>query len=124
VVVSVPGWLGAAVLTASLGSLAVGRVIQRRGAARIESAAAPATLPLRLLETAEALAARGDRQQAVLVAVAAAEAVTLVGAPVKPELAAIRELARVAATDHDQHAAGEALRLAHQLVADAYPLPE
>lgn len=122
VVVSVPGWLGAAVLTASLGSLAVGRVIQQKRAARIASAAAPATLPLRLLETAEALAARGDRQQAVLVAVAAAEAVTLVGAAVKPELAAIRALGRVAATDHDQHAAEEALQLAHQLVADAYPL--
>jgi MFS family permease len=124
VVISVPGWLGAAVLTAWLGGLAMGRVIQRRGAARIEFATAPATLPLRLLETAEALAARGDRQQAVFVAVAAADAVTLVGAPPKPELARLRELGRVAATDQDEHAAEDALRLAHQLVAEAYPVSD
>ena len=124
VVVSVPGWLGAAVLTASLGGLAMGRLIRKRGAARIESAAAPTTLPLRLLETAEALAARGDRQQAVFVAVAAADAVTLVGAPVKQELADLRDLGRAAAVEQDEHAAEEALRLAHQLVAEAYPLSD
>jgi hypothetical protein len=124
VVVSVPGWLGVAVLTVWLGGLAIGRVIQRRGAAVIESTAGPATLPLRLLETAEALAARGDRQQAVFVAVAAADTVTLVGAPVNPELADLRELGRVAATDQDEHAAEKALRLAHQLVAEAYPLSD
>ena len=124
VVVSVPGWLGAAVLTASLGGLAMGRLIRKRGAARIESAAAPTTLPLRLLETAEALAARGDRQQAVFVAVAAADAVTLVGAPVKQELADLRDLGRAAAVEQDEHAAEEALRLTHQLVAEAYPLSD
>jgi hypothetical protein len=124
VVSSVPGWIGAVVLTAWLGGLAIERVIRRREAARIESGAAPATLPLRLLETAEALAARGDRQQAVLVAVAAANAVTLTGASVKPELADLRELGRVAATNHDEHAAEEALRLAHELVAEAYPVPD
>jgi MFS family permease len=124
VVVSVPDWLGVAVLTGWLGGHAMGRVIQRKGVALIESAATPATLPLRLLETAEALAARGDRQQAVFVAVAAADTVALVGAPVKAELADLRELGRVAATDQDEHAAKEALRLAHQLVAEAYPLPD
>jgi MFS family permease len=124
VVVSAPGWLGVTVLTVWLSGLAIGRVIQRRGAAVIESAAGPATLPLRLLETAEALAARGDRQQAVFVAVAAADTVTLVGAPVNPELADLRELGRVAATDQDEHAAEKALRLAHQLVAEAYPLSD
>jgi len=120
VVSSAPGWLGAAILSAGLGSVAIERVIQRRAAVRMESTAAQATLPLRLLETAEALAARGDRQQAVLVAVAAVDAVTLVGAPVKPELADLRELGREAATDQDEHAAEDALRLAHQLVAEAY----
>jgi len=124
VVSNAPGWLGALVLTVGLGGLAMERVVRRRGAARIESAAARATLPLRLLETAEALAARGDRQQAVFVAVAAADAVTLAGAPVKPQLAHLRELGRVAATYHDDHAAEEALRLAHQLVAEAYPAPD
>jgi hypothetical protein len=120
VVGSAPGWVGAAVLAVSLGGLAMGRVIQRRGAARIESAVTPATLPLRLLETAEALAARGDRQQAVFVAVAAVDTVALVGPSVKPELADLHELGRVAATDQDEHAAEEALRIAHRLVAEAY----
>lgn len=120
VVSNAPGWLGAVVLTVGLGGLAMERVIRRRGAARIESAATRATLPLRLLETAEALAARGDRQQAVFVAVAAADTVTVIGTEVKPELADLRELGRVAATDQGEHAADEALRLAHQLVADAY----
>ena len=54
----------------------------------------------------------------------AADAATLVGGPVKPELAAISELGRIAAADHEQHAAEEALRLAHQVVADAYPLSD
>jgi MFS family permease len=120
VAVSVPGWLGAAVLSVGLGSVAIERVIQRRGAARIESAEASTTLPLRLLETAEALAARGDRQQAVSVAIAAVDAVTLAGAPVKPELADLRELGQVAAADQGEHAAEEAIRLARQLVAGAY----
>ncbi len=121
VVSSVPGWLGAVVLTAWLGGLAIERVIRRREAARIESTSAPATLPLRLLETAEALAARGDRQQAVFVAVAAADAVTVAGEAMKQQLADLRELGRVAATYHDDQTAAEALRLAHQLVAEAYP---
>ena len=113
------GWLGTVVLAAGLGGLALGRVIQRRGVALIESAAAPATLPLRLLETAEALAARGDRQQAVFVAVAAAESVTPNGAPATSELTDLREVGRAAA-GQDEHHAEEALRLAHQLVAEAY----
>jgi hypothetical protein len=124
VVVSVAGWLGALVLAAWLGGLAIGRVIQRRGAARIESAATPATLPLRMLETAEALAARGDRQQAVILAVAAADTLTVMGMLEAPELAELRELGRVAATDQDEHAAEEALRLSHELVAGAYSLSE
>ncbi len=123
VVVSVPGWLGTVVLAAGLGGLALGRVIQRRGAVLIESTAAPATLPLRLLETAEALAARGDRQQAVFVAVAAADSVTPSGASVTPELADLREIGRAAA-DQAEHRAEDALRLAHQLVAEAYALPD
>jgi MFS family permease len=122
VVVSVPGWLGTVVLAAGLGGLALGRAIQQKGAALIESAATPATLPLRLLETAEALAARGDRQQAVFVALAAAESVTPSGTPTTPELTDLREIGQ-AAVDHDDHHAEEALRLAHQLVAEAYPLP-
>jgi MFS family permease len=124
VVVSVAGWLGALVLAAWLGGLAIGRVIQRRGAARIESAATPATLPLRMLETAEALAARGDRQQAVLLAVAAANTLTVMGMLETPELAELRELGRVAVTDQDEHAAEEALRLAHEFVAEAYSLSD
>ena len=123
VAVSVPGWLGTVVLAAGLGGLALGRVVERRGAALIDSAAAPATLPLRLLETAEALAARGDRQQAVFVAVAAADFVTPSGARPTPELADLREIGRTA-VDQDEHHAEEALRLAHELVAAAYPLPE
>jgi hypothetical protein len=87
----------------------------------IESTAAPTTLPLRLLETAEALAARGDRQQAVFVAVAAADSATPSNTPVTPELADLREIGRTA-VDQGEHHAEEALRLAHQLVAEAFPL--
>jgi hypothetical protein len=76
-----------------------------------------------LLETAEALAARGDRQQAVIIATAAADLVSPVGEGVMPQLADLRELGVLAASDHNEGAAEEALRIAHQLVADAYPLP-
>ena len=97
-------------------------MIQHRRANLIESTATESTLALRLLETAEALAARGDRQQAVVVAMAAADVVVPAGSAVTPELANLRELGRVAATDHDEHA-DEALRLVHQFVADSYPSP-
>jgi hypothetical protein len=123
VMVSVPGWLGTVVLAAGLGGLALGRVIQPRGAVLIESTAAPTTLPLRLLETAEALAAGGDRQQAVFVAVAAADFVTPSNTPATPDLADLREIGRTA-VDKGEPRAEEALRLAHQLVAEAYPLPD
>lgn len=122
VVSSAPGWVGAAALTTSLGGVAIARFVQHRRADRVESTATASTLALRLLETAEALAARGDRQQAVVVATAAADWATPVGSSPKPELVDLRELSRVAAANQEEHAAEEALRLAHQLVADAYPV--
>ena len=120
--VSAPGWAGAAALAVALGGISMARMIQHRRANLIESTATESTLALRLLETAEALAARGDRQQAVVVAMAAADVVVPAGSAVTPELANLRELGRVAATDHDEHA-DEALRLVHQFVADSYPSP-
>lgn len=121
VVASAPGWVGAAALAAALGGTTMARYVQYRRAHLIESTASEATLSLRLLETAEALAARGDRQQALVVALAAADMVTPKGSVVPSELANLRDLCWLAATSHSEQAAADALRLAHQLVADAYP---
>lgn len=120
VVARAPAWLGIASLTAWLGAVAVYRVVQRRGAARIGAGVGPRTLPLRLLETAEALAARGDREQAALVAVAAADAVAVLGSGVGPGVEQVRRLAEAAVNRDDVVAADQALRLAHELVAEAF----
>jgi hypothetical protein len=119
VVVTMPGWLGAGIVTAGLGAAAIGRLLGRKFAARVGSATGRATLPLRLLETAEALSARGDRLQAAAVAVAAAEAAA--GPAVSPGLEALRELSGRAATDPNGQAADDVLRLAHRMVTDAHP---
>ncbi len=124
VVSNAPGWVGAAALAAALGGTAVLRYIEYLRANRVESTVSNATLSLRLLATAEALAASGDRQQALVVALAAVDLAKPDGSDVGPELAHLRDLCWLAATDDGELAAEDALRLAHQLVADAYPEPD
>jgi hypothetical protein len=120
VVARAPAWLGIGALTAWLGAVAVYRVVQRRSAARIGAGVGPRTLPLRLLETAEALAAQGDQEQAALVAVAAVDAVAVLGNRVGPEVEEVRRLAEVAVNDDDVGAAEQAVHLAREVVADAF----
>ena len=91
---------------------------------RTEAAVKPATLPLRLLETADALAAQGDPEQAALVAVAAVDAVPVVGVPEVPRLDELRRLGVAAAAGDDSEAAARVLHLAHELVADVYASAE
>lgn len=122
VVARAPDWLGIAVLTAWLGGVALYRVVERRGIARLAAESGPTTLPLRLLETAEALAARGDTEQAALVALAAVDAVPLVGDADGRDTAELRRLAAVAVADDDADAAERALHIAHGLVADAFAI--
>lgn len=73
VVSRAPDWLGLAVLALWLLSIAADRFWTARSALELGGEAGVRTLPIRLIETAEALAARGDRQQAAVLAVAAAE---------------------------------------------------
>lgn len=113
-----PGWTGMVALAIGFGLLLVDRLLRRRSQARVEADTAPAMLPLRLLETAEALAARGDRQQAVVVAVAAVEAAEVTGAPVAAH-GELRSQAEAVETGADPAAADDVLRIAHELVGDA-----
>jgi hypothetical protein len=63
-----PSWVGLAILSVALGAFGFSRIMAEFNAARIGAGVEAATVPFRLLETAEAVASRGDRQQAVLVA--------------------------------------------------------
>lgn len=113
-----PGWVGMAGLTALIALLVLDRVRRHRDQAVVGSVEAQATLPLRLLETAEAVAARGDLQQALVVAVAAVESACTAHLPVASDDAA--ELRRLVARAHDDPDAAEAaLHLAQELVGDA-----
>ncbi len=111
-------WLGLVALAVALGGLAFERVKTSIDASRVEAKVGVDTLPLRLLETAEAVAARGDRQQAVLVALAAADAAALVSDLPPHELEALRERGREAARENDPEVEDEVLQLAHQLVTE------
>ncbi|MEM8902850.1 MAG: MFS transporter [Actinomycetota bacterium] len=73
VVSRAPDWAGLAVLAVWLLSITGDRWWSARAAARLDAEVGARTLPIRLIETAESLAARGDRQQAAVLAVAAAE---------------------------------------------------
>jgi MFS family permease len=112
-----PGWVGMAVVGAGFGVLVLQRVLRQRDRARLEAISTRATLPLRLLETAEAVAARGDTQQALVVALAAVDAAERAGAPLAPELEELRRL--TGGTDLDDDATEAALHLAHVVVTDA-----
>lgn len=119
VVTRAPDWLGLVMIAAGLGALAFDRVASRVRAGRIGAGVTTATLPLRLMETAEAVASRGDRQQAVLVAVAAAEAATTLHGLDVDRLTEIQRLGREAARCDDIEREHEVMRLVHALVTDA-----
>ncbi len=114
-----PSWIGLAVLSAALLALGVSRILADIAAARVGAEIGAATLPFRLLETAEAVASRGDRQQAVLVAVAAVEAAATVGDVASDRLEELKEQSLRAAVDNDPELEDEVLRLAHDLVAES-----
>ncbi len=119
VLMRLPNWLGLAVLSVALGALGFNRIVAAVAAARVGSDARATTLPLRLMATAEVIAARGDRQQAVIVAVAAAEAAAIVGTVASEKLAGLQERSREAAMGNDPSLEDAVLRLAHDLVAES-----
>lgn len=114
-----PSWIGLAVLSVALGAFGVSRILAELAAARVSGEVETTTLPFRLLETAEAVASRGDRQQAVLVAVAAVEAAAMVGNVTSERLRDLKEQSRTAAIDNDPDLEEGVLRLAHDLVAES-----
>ncbi|MDH3678483.1 MAG: hypothetical protein OEV40_00910 [Acidimicrobiia bacterium] len=114
-----PNWLGLAILSACLGALGISRIVASIEAARVGADVGAASLPFRLLETAEAVAARGDRQQAVLVALAAAEAAAIVGKVPSERLGELQRRGREAAIGNEPSVEDDVLRLAHDLVAES-----
>lgn len=114
-----PNWLGLAILSACLGAVSINRIGASLAAARVGSDVATASLPFRLMETAEAVAARGDRQQAVLVALAAAEAAAMVGHVSTERLVELKRRSREAAIRNEPSIEDDVLRLAHDLVAES-----
>ncbi|MDH3292761.1 MAG: hypothetical protein OER95_00395 [Acidimicrobiia bacterium] len=114
-----PSWVGLAILAAALGAFGVNRVVADLTAAQVSSEVEVATLPFRLLETADAVASRGDRQQAVLVALAAAEAAAMVGDVPCDRLGRLKQVGRQAAISNDRAVEDDVLRLAHELVAES-----
>ena len=114
-----PSWVGLAILAAGLGIFGFSRILDELEAARTGAGVEAATLPFRLLETAEAVASRGDRQQAVLVAVAAVEAAAMVGDVTSDRLQELKDQSRRAAIDNDRELEDGVLRLANDLVAES-----
>lgn len=119
VLTRLPDWLGLAILAVGLGALSINRILADVTAAQVGADAGATTLPQRLLETAEAIAARGDRQQAVLVALAAADAAAMVGEVAPDRLAEFERQGRDAAVSNDPSAGDAVLRLARNLVAES-----
>lgn len=114
-----PSWVGLAILSAGLGAFGASRIVAEVTAARVGSGVEATTLPFRLLDTAEAVASRGDCQQAVLVAVAAVEAAALVGEVPTGRMEELKEQSRRAAIANDRELEDRVLRLAHDLVAES-----
>lgn len=113
-----PNWLGLAILSMFLAIVAGNRIIAAVRAARLGASVGTATLALRLLETAEAVAARGDRQQAVVVALAAVEAATVTGQTAPETLADVRRQCHDAAVTNDPAAEEQLLRLVREIIAE------
>ncbi|MFT7598431.1 MAG: MFS family permease [Acidimicrobiales bacterium] len=114
-----PDWLGLVALAVGLSLVVVDRIDSNRRTSGVEAEEATATLPIRLLQTADALALQGDRQQAVLVALAAADAADLVGRVSHERVEELQQLGRDAAAQNDPAAEEAVLRLAHELLTDA-----
>jgi hypothetical protein len=119
VLARLPNWLGLAIVSMGLAALTFDRIVAAVAAARASSGAQATTLPLRLIATAEAVAARGDRQQAVLIALAAAEAAATVGTVASERLAELQQRSHEAAIGNDPSLEDAVLRLAHNLVAES-----
>ena len=111
-----PNWLGLAILSVSLAVLAGTRLVASVRAARLGAGLGTATLALRLLETAEAIAARGDRQQAVAVALAAVEAATVTGHTAPGTLDEVRRRCHDTAAQNDSEAEDQLLRFVRALI--------
>ena len=114
-----PDWLGLLVLAVGVSALSADRIVSAVQASRLAGDTDIATLPFRLLETAEAVSARGDRQQAVLVALAAADAAAMIGTVPAEQMATLQSWGRAAANENDQAAEAEVLRMAHDLVTES-----
>jgi MFS family permease len=122
IVARAPDWLGIGVLTAWFAVVALAREQSRRAAVHLQAEVGPVPLPLRLLETADALAARGDVNQAAVVALAAIDVVSPNSAltPVDDRLESWRRCG-TAPTGAD---AELLVHFAHELVANAYSGPD
>jgi len=112
-----PNWLGLAILSIFLAILAGNRIVAGIRAARLGASVGMPTLPLRLLETAEAIAARGDRQQAVVVALAAVEAAAVTGQVAPETLDDVRRRCRDAAVRNDPGEEEQLLQFVHELIS-------
>jgi MFS family permease len=114
------GWIGMVGLAVGFALLVLERALRNRNRAQVEEAAHGETLPFRLLETANALAARGDCQQAVLVAAAAVDPAERAGADLHARRAQLDHLADLAAGEVDADVADDAIHLATELLFTAY----
>jgi MFS family permease len=113
-----PGWVGLAVLTAGFAVVAVDRLVRYRQRHLLDAVPAEASLALRLLETAQALDARGDIQQALVVALAALDAAHRRGVPVGEGAEEARRLADAALAGDDAGQLRHALGRVSTVVAD------
>ncbi len=114
-----PDWAGLALLAGGVVVLAVDRSIEHRNAVRVQAEMGTETLALRLLETAEAVAAQGDRQQAVLVALAAADVAAVDHDLDSEQVRCLRERGLAASSLNDPDLEAKVLREAHELVTEA-----
>lgn len=119
VITRAPDWLGLLLLTTGLGLLSADRLIDRWSEKHLPLKSVRVAVPLRLLETAEAVAAQGDRQQAVLVALAAADALATIEAIPTEDIANLRRRAIEASATNNLIVEDEVIREVHELVIQA-----
>jgi len=119
VVARAPDWAGLVILAGCLVALSADRVIEHRNALQVQAEMGTETLALRLLETAEAVAAQGDRQQAVLVALAAADAAAMDHDVPIEQVLQLRKRGLDATLRNDPELEAEVIRQAHELVTES-----
>ena len=119
VIARAPDWLGLLLLTTGLALLSADRLIERWNVSHLPMESTRVAVPLRLLETAEAVAAQGDRQQAVLVALAAADSLATIEAIPAQEIANLRRRAIEASATNNRDVEDEVIREVHELVIQA-----